>query len=404
MPRSHLTVAALNRIKPPSKGGKSQVDHFDTRCPGLTLRVSYGGSSTWAFAYRCGGKQRRLKLGTYPALGLAEAREAWRAARAKLDKGEDPAAATMAARNADGFEAVVEDWLKRDQADNLTVAEVERIMRKHVLPEWGHLRIAAITRRQVAELIDDIADRGTPTSALRCYARLNRLFRWAVGRGIIETSPMLYLPKPAEEVKRKRVLTDDELRRVWVAAQQIGWPIGSAIQLLILTCARRDQIGALRWQEVTAAHIRLGDRTKNDEDQDIPLSAAARDLIADIPRMAGSPFVFTTTGTTPISGWSRAKRNIDKAINAHTELDGWRIHDLRRTGATWMQANGIELQVVEAVLGHTAGSRAGVVGIYQRHTYAQEKRAAIELWGEHVASLVRGAAPRKRRAMQETVA
>jgi integrase len=115
-------------------------------------------------------------------------------------------------------------------------------------------------------------------------------------------------------------------------------------------------------------------------------------LIDAIPRLAGSPFVFTTTGNTPISGWSRAKKNIDKIMGA--QLDDskpWRIHDLRRTAATGMERLGIKQQVVEALLGHIAGSKAGVTGIYQRHTYEQEKREAIEKWAEHIASLVRRA-------------
>lgn len=147
------------------------------------------------------------------------------------------------------------------------------------MPAWGHQRIADITRRQILELIDGIADHGTVTAARRCHARLHRLFRWSVGRGIIETSPMAYLPKPGAEVKRKRVLLDDELRLVWDAAQQIGWPIGTAIQLLILTCARREEIGALQWREINRARNEIhleGERTKNAEPHDIPLSAAAQ--------------------------------------------------------------------------------------------------------------------------------
>jgi integrase len=129
------------------------------------------------------------------------------------------------------------------------------------------------------ELIDSIAERGTVTQARRCHAYLHRLFRWSVGCGIIETSPMVYLPKPGAEVKRKRVLSDDELRLAWSAALKIGWPMGSAIQLLILTCARRDEIGALEWHEIDKARkeIRLaGERTKNGEEHIIPLATTAK--------------------------------------------------------------------------------------------------------------------------------
>jgi integrase len=173
-------------------------------------------------------------------------------------------------------------------------------------------------------------------------------------------------------------------------------PWASAVQLLILTCARREEIGALKWAEVDKAdrQIRLdGDRTKNGEDHIVPLSDAACDLIESIPRVAGSQFVFTTTGNTPISGWSRAKEKIDELMRTQlgdaVALKPWRIHDLRRTAATGMERLGVRQQVVEALLGHIGGSKAGVTGIYQRHTYEEEKRTAIEKWAEHVTSLAR---------------
>jgi integrase len=210
---------------------------------------------------------------------------------------------------------------------------------------------------------------------------------------------MAYLPKPGEEVKRKRVLADDELRLAWIAAKKIGWPMGSAIQLPILTGARRDEIGALEWQEIDESRkeIRLaGERTENGEEHIIPLSNAAKKLIDALPRVECSKFVFTTTGETPISGWSRAKVNIDEIMHAELKarsdadkvgLTPWRVHDLRRTAATGMERLGIKQQVVEALLGHTAGSKAGVTGIYQLHTYEDEKLAALEKWAKHVTTL-----------------
>ena len=210
---------------------------------------------------------------------------------------------------------------------------------------------------------------------------------------------MAHMPKLGSEVKRKRVLTDDELRRAFrAAASRIGWPMGSAIQLLMLTTARREQCG-LRWDEIDAAgdvihFIGSDGRTKHGEDHDLPLSGAAP--IAARPRLAGSGFVFTTTGVTPISGWKTARKNInrhmgiaiDEAADGFDPAKLWRIHDLRRTAATWLQSRGVGLQVVEALFGHIGGSRAGIVGVYQVHDYAAEKREAIEMWGAHLAALV----------------
>ena len=401
MSRRRLTAAGISKIKRPTKA-KGQVDHFAEGYPGLALRVSYGGGKSWVYFYRHQGKQKRLTLGQWPALGLADAHEAWREARKRLAEGKEPimAPAVVAAND---FASVVAEWLKRDQADNRTYDEVKRILDKEVLPVWGQRRIGEIGRHEVMELIDGIVDRGAVTQARRCHARLHRLFRWAAQRGTIGASPMVDLPKPGAEVRRERVLSDDELRLAWNAAEQVGWPIGSAIQLLMLTAARRDEIGALQWSEVDRTRNELhlaGARTKNGEPHTIPLSTAARSLIDALPRVAGSTLVFTTTGTTPISGWSRAKRNVDQLM---PEAAPWRVHDLRRTVATGMERLGIRLQVVEALLGHVAGSRAGVVGIYQRHTYDDEKREALQKWAEHLASLTGAKVTPDKRARREHV-
>ena len=256
-------------------------------------------------------------------------------------------------------------------------------------PAWRGRPITSIGRRDVLELIDKIADRGAVTLARRLHAYLHQLFRWCVGRGIIETNPLADLPKPGAVVNRDRVLINSELRLVWNAADKIGWPFGPAIRLLILTGARRDEITGLRSSEIQDDRIELkGVRTKNGEPHAIPLSQPARALIAALPRAAKTDLVFTTTGRTPVSGWSRAKERLD---GFEKGLDPWVVHDLRRTVATGMQRLGVALQTVKAVLGHISGSRAGVVGIYQRHNFNSEKREALD-WSASVSALANFAA------------
>src|SRR5262245_38311632 len=198
---------------------------------------------------------------------------------------------------------------------------------------------------------------------------------------------MADMPRPASVPKRDRVLSDDELLAVWNAAGKIGWPFGDAIRLVILTGARREEIGQLRWSEIDSNEIKLsGARTKNGEPHNIPLSKPALAIVQAGKRIAGSPFVFSSNGTKHIRAWSHAKSRLDELV----KIPPWRIHDLRRTAATGLQKLKTPLQVTEAILGHTAGSRAGVIGIYQRHDYADEKRAALEAWGSHVMALVQG--------------
>jgi integrase len=377
-----LTDAAAGRLKPPPQG---QVDYWDKQYPGLILRVSCGGRKAWNYVYRLKGKQRRMKLDIYPAMSVAEAHGAWRKVRDLVQAGRDPAKEGNGQGAAD-FASVFEEWLRRDQAKNKSAGVVRRYIERDVLPHWQHRLITEIGRRDCLDVIDALADRGKIIAARRLHGHLHRLFQWAIGRGILTVNPLTGVDKPGAEVKRGRVLNDDELVKVWNAAKRMGWPYGPAFQLLALTGARRDEIGKLRWSEIDGGEIKLeGSRTKNGEPHVIPISAAARSVLENLPRIHRSDLVFTLSGTVPTSDWSAAKLELDDYAALTIP---WRIHDLRRTAATGLQKLGTPLQVTEAVLGHTAGSRGGIVGIYQRHDYADEKRAALEAWGAHVMALV----------------
>jgi integrase len=383
MTKKTLTAASVERIKPPKSG---QEEHYDRGYPGLCLRVSYAGTKAWSMFYRRGGKLKRLSLGIYPAMSLAEAHEAWRETRKQVARGIDPSQTSGAARLAAGFSDVVQEWLARDQVQNKSAPAVRRLMEREFIPVWGARPITDISRRDVRDAIDAIVDRGVIIRARRAHGMLHRLFTWAVGRDIIINNPMTGLPKPGSETSRDRTLSDDELRQVWNGAESLQYPFGPAHQLLILTGARKTEIGELRWSEIDGDTIKLcGTRTKNGEPHDIPLSQPARALLAKLPRIEGCDFVFTV-GRKPITAWAHAKEKLD-TLSGVTD---WRTHDLRRTVATGCQRLGVGLQVVESVLGHTSGSRAGIVKVYQRHNYANEKQAALEAWGAHVMGLVEG--------------
>ena len=386
MPKKTLTAASVERLKAPKSG---QVEYFDAGYPGLSLRISYGGRKAWSMFYQLNGKLNRMSLGIYPAMTLAEAREAWREARKDVARRIDPARRSLAPP-ATAFAAVAQEWLQRDQANNKSIGTVRRIVERELIPAWGNRPIAEIGRRDVRDLIDGIADRGAVIMARRTHGHLHRLFVWAVGRDIIASNPAADLPKPGSETRRDRVLSDDELAAVWKGAASLGVPFGPAHRMLILTGARREEIGRLRWSEIDGDTIKLkGERTKNGEPHDIPLSAPARALLDSLPRFAGSDFVFSVDGSKHITAWSSAKEKLDCLV----KIEPWRVHDLRRTVATGMQKIGVNLQTIETILGHTAGSRGGIVGVYQRHSFADEKRAALEAWGAHVIALIEGRAP-----------
>jgi integrase len=193
---------------------------------------------------------------------------------------------------------------------------------------------------------------------------------------------------PPAPAARDRVLTDAEVGQVWRACGASGEPFGSAVRLLLLTGCRLNEVAGMRTPELSddgATWTIPGERTKNGRAHVVPLSPQAREVLAGVLRISDS-LVFTTNGRTPVSGWSKVKRRLDRAA----EIPSWRLHDLRRTAATGMAELGVPPHVVEAALNHVSGARAGVAGTYNRAAYAAEKRAALERWGAHVAGLASG--------------
>jgi integrase len=253
--------------------------------------------------------------------------------------------------------------------------------------KWGHRKIADITRADVNRFLDGIVDRGSPIAANRVFAALRKLFGWAETRYALSANPCDRVERPSAEVSRDRLLTDDELKAVWEAAGELGWPFGPFVQLLILTGQRLNEVAGISWSELDLEKrlwtLPRG-RVKNDKGHEVPLSAQAIQIIKSVPRIAGRDLLFSTTGTSPISGFSKTKATIDEKSG----VTGWTFHDLRRTLASGMARLGINLPVIEKILNHSSGSFRGIVGVYQRHSFADEKRAALDVWGAHLARLV----------------
>ena len=227
--------------------------------------------------------------------------------------------------------------------------------------------------------------------ARRVFAHLNRLFVWSIGRGILETNPLQHAEKPGSETSRERVLDDTELVKVWRASEQLLPTYRDAFRLLVLTGARKQEISALRWDEIRDAAIHLeGERAKTGRPHIVSLSSPARSILAGIERGEGE-IVFGVRGGGSLRNWTAAKKILDHVSG----VTDWTLHDLRRTLATNLQKLGTPLPVTEAVLGHVSGSRSGIVGVYQRHDYAAEKASALEAWGARVMALVEGSEPGK---------
>lgn len=234
--------------------------------------------------------------------------------------------------------------------------------------------------------------------ANRTLAALRRMCTWAVERDLIPVSPCEKVKAPAAETSRDRVLSDDELRLVWGGAEAIGWPFGPIVRMLILTGQRRSEAAGMRWQEIDLAAktwTLAKERVKNNIQHVVPLSSTAIAILKSVPRI-GDELVFTFNGHTVPDGFDPAKKRLDTWISgrAGNAIPAWRLHDLRRTFASGCARLGVQLPVVEKLLNHTGGSFRGVAGVYQRHDFANEQRAAVETWARHVEALASDGAAR----------
>ncbi len=414
-----LTVLAVERAKSdPAK----RLEIPDGGLPGLYLVVQPTGAKSWALRYRYSGKPRKLTLGAFPGIGLVAARDLARTAIRAVAEGRDPVetkreALQAAAAERDLFENVAAQFIDRyarRQTRESSWLETARLLGFRPKPgiqpkasapleatgagivaKWKGRPVAEIALRDVIELLDGTVDRGAATMANRELAAVRRMFGWCVERGILDASPCAGVRAPTPERSRDRLLSDDEIRQFWESADAIGWPFGPLFKLLLLTGQRRDEVGEMRWREIDGDG-RLWtlprERVKSDRAHEVPLCDAAVAILAALPRVSGPPgYVFTTNGETPVSGWSRAKNRLDKAMaDAGMMGEPWRLHDLRRTAASGMARLAIDLPVIEKVLNHVSGSFAGVVGVYQRHGFADEKRRALDTWGAHVERVVQG--------------
>jgi integrase len=263
----------------------------------------------------------------------------------------------------------------------------ERLLALHVLPRWGKREAASITRRDVLDLMDALVDGGLPIGANRVLAAVRKMFGWAVERDILPTSPVVNVRAPGKETERDRVLTDEELKKVWEGAERKGGVSGAFLKTLILTAQRRDEVSSMRWEDLDLeARVWTLPRevTKGDRSHEVPLSPAVIEVLSALPRTGA--YVFSSTrGERPISGYSKIKVAVDKLAG----VDDWRLHDLRRTTGTGMARGGIATSTISRVLNHREG---GVTKIYNRYGYLDEKRHALETWARKVESLTRPAA------------
>jgi integrase len=398
MPTRKLTDLFVDRVKPPAKGRET---YFDAAFGGLALRVTANGAKSWGLFYRVKGRQRLLTIGSYPPIKPTQARTEAQAALDRVRLGIDPADEKRARRDlrtpeTDTFGAVARDYLERHLRANrrpATYAETKRILDRDELRRWASRPIASISRGAVMDLIDEIIARDAGIMANRTLAALRALFNWAVEKERLAASPIGRMKLPTQERARDRVLTDQEIRWLWQACEEIGEPFGPLCRLLLLTAQRRDEVAAMTWPELDldkAVWTIPRHRTKNDRAHEVQLSGAALAVLRSLNHTKGIELVFTTTGETAVSGFSKVKLRLDAAMVAQKgeTVPPWTLHDLRRTAASGMARLNFPPHVVDKTLNHVSGAIRGLAAVYNRHAYIDERRAALEAWGRYVEGLV----------------
>jgi integrase len=398
--KAKLTERNISRIKASAKDEyRHDYTAWDTEIPGFGLRVQ-NGRATWVMQYQVHGRQHRVKLGDQATMSADMARSAAKQEGARVDRsrrtGEahpiserkriaDEMARAEAKRPGDApFGSRIDEYLAARTGNGNGLREKSLIETRRYLEQTfkalHKIPLAEIRRVDVANVLSEIKSAAVSN---RARSTLSTFYAWAIGRGWVDINPVAGTIKADEAGERQRVLTDDEIATVWLAADQANG-YGTILKLLLLTGCRRDEIGGLMWSEVdlNARTITIpGSRTKNKQEHVVPLSDLANEILAGIARREGREHVFGRTVAAGFSGWSSAKAEFDAVVN----IPEWVVHDLRRTVRTGIDKLGILPHVCEAVLNHLPEK---LIRTYNRNTYETEKRNALNAWAHHLKTIV----------------
>lgn len=413
--QKRLTDRTLKSLKPASPG--KRYDVRDPQQPGLVVRVTDKGTRSFMLQarYPGSGQPTRRAIGIYPEMTLETAREKAHKWRRMLRDGVDPTSEEHAAhlkaiqRREQTFEVVAEAFIAEiKRKRQRKAAEVERDLKREFVPCWRNRPISSITTIDVVTVIDSVVGRGATAQAHNLLGHARRFFAWTIARGCygIAASPCDPL-KPKELIGtravRTRVLTEHELRAFWRATGKLGYPYGPLFQLLLVTIQRKSEVALAVRSEIDVERklwIIPPERMKMDAPHVVPLSPLAVELINSLPSFSRGPYLFSTThGQNAVNGFSKAKARLDDLMVhelhqipnhvgdafSQDQLRPWVIHDLRRTGRTNLSALPIADLVRELVIAH---AKPGLHKVYDQYAYLDEKRRALEVWGERLSSII----------------
>ena len=372
MPTRKLTDVVLRSLRPSER----QIDYWDVRPTGFGVRLSPAGRRTFIVRYRTGGRYRRMSLGVYPMLSLAEARRHAYRVLGEVASDRDPAQARDDARSAPTFDELATLYMEKHARVKKRSWRVDgRLIAKELLPQWRTRRASEIHRRDVRALVEGIADRPAPIMANRVLALISKIFNFGIGREIVEFNPCARLDRPAKEHPRDRVLTDAEIRTLWAALDREPSDVAAAFRLRLVTAQRGVEVHDMGWRDIDLDGrwwTIPGSLTKNGLPHRVPLNALALEILAERGNGMGagestSPYVLPE---------ARSARRRSTAT-ARFALDDFRGHDLRRTAASRMASAGVPRLVIGKILNHV---ERGVTAVYDRHGYDAEKREALDAW------------------------
>ncbi len=395
-----------------------QFELVDEREAGLRIRAGER-SATWLLCTRLrNGKRSRIKLGAWPAMGITEARHAAQAKRLEVVGGADPNEAkrqvakdaALAAKTRRKLCDVLDDYERRKLSQLRTSAQTRRSLdgQRGLLRSFVYRDIGSITRGEIVDAVRDHAARA-PISANRTLACAKAFFNWCVDQEILEASPASTIRKPAKERTRDRHHTIDELMEIWDAMGDLGYPFGPLYRLLIAVPMRREEIAAmpvgelelsLRGNPEDAVWTLPAGRTKRANALRVPLSPLARELIEEAlaapERPKDSPFVFSMTGDTSVSGYAKAKSRLDRIIHLNrleaaekgggeaTAMEHWTIHDLRTTFSTLAsEVMGADIAIVDRILSHVAtATTSKIMRVYNKSELFEPRKRVLREWAE----------------------
>jgi integrase len=375
--------------------GKSDVIHFDNELPGFgyRLRAGAGGKvlKSWVCQYRRAGATRRMLIGKAHVLNAEQARARARDILAMVQLGQDPQGDRADRRDADKFtlRKAVEEFLafKQERLRPRSFIEVERYLTSGYFKPLHGLPLDVITRRDVSTRIVAIARESGNSTAARARNALSTLFVWAMRMGLVESNPVIGSAQPAENKPRERVLDDSELVAIWKACGDDDY--GKIVKLLILTGCRRDEIGHMVWGEFApdgTSWTLPAERSKNKRPLTLPMMPMMREIVDTVPRMVGRDQLFGERSPKGFVAWYLGKPTLDE----RSGVAGWQLRDTRRSVATRMADIGVQPHIIEAVLNHYSGHRAGVAGVYNKSPYANEVRNALATWHDHLRAIIEG--------------